>query len=474
MMRGKHYSSNPETSGNSYLSTSNQSNLVETSSKTHTSASSPLKRRSTYVSVIGIILLVIIVMAAVLFFPSCALKHDPSLSSVRPILATQCYLQITLISPILLLISLFDHSPSTVTATNENNSSIFRLLVQTLQHIHNGAILDEMTNMKGYRMVFHSGGYCIPKANSGHNTGPNGRQCGEDAYLVGSPQFIIHPGHQHQANSGTPPPPDGASSEPITHIPIYTAFPKRTLFGIADGVGGWGISGGDSSRVSQGLLQEISNIVGNPLNINVPLSQVVKEAFTRMAAQEQHEKGSTTLSLAIYTAEKNILDVGNLGDSATFIIRNGKFFYKTKIGQESFNAPYQIGFDMNGHPYGMLEKMTIKTGIRMLPGDIILQVTDGVLDNLFEDEILSLINLLVTPIIPKPSLSSIKLGNDLFGNPIERRISRREFRPHAFRERLNTAAAVIAWNAWARSHERTWLSPFAESAIRSGMQFSGG
>jgi protein phosphatase PTC7 len=226
--------------------------------------------------------------------------------------------------------------------------------------------------------------------------------------------------------------------------------------GVADGVGGWGESGGDSSKVSVGMLEEMKTLVNGT---KLPLSEIANLAFARMAASQVHIKGSTTLCTAIFDHEKGRLDISNVGDSGAYVIRAGRVVFKTQLGLVAFNAPHQVGFDHEGKPYGSIRQMETRHSMMMQPGDIILLATDGVLDNLYDQEIIGMVLAMVGPVAD---------------GTIKQKISHGVEWDRAFQERLKSAATTLAWHSWARSVEQHWKSPFAAGAHAVGYQYSGG
>lgn len=277
---------------------------------------------------------------------------------------------------------------------------------------------DKVTNAG--KIVLHAAGYCIKKT-----TSSSSHECGEDAFSIA----------------------------------LSPAAPSkgRSYLAVADGVGGWTESGGDSSRVSVGLLEEIKQLIAN--NAKLGLSEAAEQAFERMSALQIHKLGSTTFCTALFDHEVARLDISNVGDSGAMIIRRGRIIFKSKIGVEGFNAPHQVGFDHGGRPYGSIRQYETRHSADIQPGDVIVLVTDGVLDNLFEQEIVDMTLAMLGPIVDGSA-------NEKVIHP-----SRSQA---ALQERIQSAATTLAWHSWARSKEAHWRSPFAESALRHGYFFTGG
>lgn len=207
------------------------------------------------------------------------------------------------------------------------------------------------TTISGFKVV----GHCISKEFSTPISG-EGHRCGEDAWRIA------------KVNN-----PNGQS---------------KYLFSVADGVGGWRENGGDSSIVSNSLLDSIKNefLTSN----NASLLELSEKAFNSLIRKGGLLKGSTTLTLLSFQDQK--VSVLNLGDSGALIIRpsDKEIIFRTKPGQQGFNTPHQIGFGHLGEPQGSIRNQaTIHTlPIPLLKGDIILLGTDGLFDNLYDADIL--------------------------------------------------------------------------------------
>ncbi len=110
-------------------------------------------------------------------------------------------------------------------------------------------------------------------------------------------------------------------------------------------------------------------------------------------------------TICVATIEKGLLKWANLGDSGLRIIREKKFAVKTKEQQHSFNWPYQLGNSSSDTPN------SCDCGqYRLRKGDIIIIATDGLFDNLDDEEIISLTNF---------DHSEKQIANNLFKKTLE-------------------------------------------------------
>lgn len=132
--------------------------------------------------------------------------------------------------------------------------------------------------------------------------------------------------------------------------------------------------------------------------------------------------GSSTACIVTITG--NSLRALNLGDSGFRIVRDEKIIYGSKEQQHTFNLPYQLGPESTDIPADG-DVYTFKLN----DGDIIIIGTDGLFDNLYDEDLLSL-------------LSEKNSAQDL-----AKRISR---------------------EAYSISKSQTVATPFSDSAVKAG------
>ncbi|KAF5951907.1 hypothetical protein HYC85_009851 [Camellia sinensis] len=146
-------------------------------------------------------------------------------------------------------------------------------------------------------------------------------------------------------------------------------FVATQWLGVADGVG---INPG---VYAQELMENCRKIVSQCNSI--PLSNPV-EVLNRSALEAQ-SPGSSTILVAYFDGQA--LHVANIGDSGFIVIRNGAVFMKSSPMLYEFNFPYQIesGDD--------LSDLVEVYRIYLDEGDVIITATDGLFDNLYDQEI---------------------------------------------------------------------------------------
>jgi protein phosphatase PTC7 len=158
----------------------------------------------------------------------------------------------------------------------------------------------------------------------------------------------------------------------------YFISSSGNQFGVFDGVGGWAKKGVDprdySLSLSKGCRQGVDGEgLTDPLQI-----------LTYGYDKSKGIKGSSTAVVVSIDGSK--LSGINVGDSAYIVLRDDKILYQSPMQQHKFNFPYQLGSnDINVPEDGDVNSLNLKDK------DIIVLVTDGVLDNMSEKEIVDVV-----------------------------------------------------------------------------------
>ncbi|KAJ6678579.1 PROTEIN PHOSPHATASE 2C [Salix viminalis] len=124
--------------------------------------------------------------------------------------------------------------------------------------------------------------------------------------------------------------------------------------GIADGVGGWADVG-----VNAGVLEK---------------------AHANMKA-----RGSSTACIIALKSEG--LHAINLGDSGFMVVRDGCTIFESPVQQHGFNFTYQLESGNGGDLPSSGQVFTIPVA----PGDVIIAGTDGLFDNLYNNEVTAVV-----------------------------------------------------------------------------------
>lgn len=172
-------------------------------------------------------------------------------------------------------------------------------------------------------------------------------------------------------------------------------------FGVADGVGGWTESGVDPADFSHGLCAYMAAAAREAREEEgarrVTSRQIMQKGYDAISDDPSVQAGGSTACVAIGRPD-GTLDVANLGDSGFLQLRLNAVHSCSEPQTHAFNTPYQLSMV----PPSMAAKMAAYGGAQLsdLPrdadvaeydvrhGDVLVFATDGVLDNLFDQDIL--------------------------------------------------------------------------------------
>ncbi|KAA1471182.1 protein serine/threonine phosphatase 2C [Dentipellis sp. KUC8613] len=187
-------------------------------------------------------------------------------------------------------------------------------------------------------------------------------------------------------------------------------------FGVADGVGGWVESGVDPSLFSQALMYHAHRYAKNawPGEPEIDPTQDYEDreevegwelspgeclalAHDGVMRERAVLAGSSTACIINLNASNGVLRAANLGDSGFMIIRSSAVFYRQPSQTHFFNCPLQLAkLPSHVDHEDMAVDMPSDADLyetKLRDGDIVIAYTDGLSDNVFNNEILSLCSL---------------------------------------------------------------------------------
>jgi protein phosphatase PTC7 len=153
------------------------------------------------------------------------------------------------------------------------------------------------------------------------------------------------------------------------------------VVGVADGVGGYRKNGVDAAAFSRGLMtsaftQVLATEPGTPVCPYTLLERAYEETVASAATG-----GSTAVILSL--AGTALSKWAYIGDSAFAVFRNGVLLHRSKRQQKRFNCPLQLNAQGSGDSIAMA-----KVGeITVRHGDVLVVGTDGLFDNVFDDDL---------------------------------------------------------------------------------------
>jgi len=151
---------------------------------------------------------------------------------------------------------------------------------------------------------------------------------------------------------------------------------ELNALGVADGVGSWYYRGVDPGIYARELMQLTE--------ATIQAGQRDPVKVLRQAYEGNKEQGTATACVAILNDGQ--LNSVNVGDSGFIIIREGQVVQSRQITIHSFNFPFQLGKGSPDQP-----EDGVVAGIKLKPEDIIVMATDGLWDNLFEEQVAELV-----------------------------------------------------------------------------------
>lgn len=172
------------------------------------------------------------------------------------------------------------------------------------------------------------------------------------------------------------------------------------------------------------------------------------------------------------------LKVANIGDSKCMLIRfsqneNSKILLKTEEQQHNFNAPYQLAnlpANIENASKHKFWKDKVSDAVlyqcNVQEGDIVINATDGLFDNLYPKEIIKIVDVFMTECLATSSRDSILSMSAKSNLPdIDRRLLAMMTKKNAKR-----LAKELVKEAYRKSKSGTCLTPFGDRFDRSKMK----
>ncbi|BAE58882.1 serine/threonine protein phosphatase [Aspergillus flavus] len=173
-------------------------------------------------------------------------------------------------------------------------------------------------------------------------------------------------------------------------------------FAVADGVGGWAESRVDPADFSHALCGYMAQ---SALDWDAPAEQLRAKAllqagYDQVVADESIRAGGCTASVGVGLDDGRV-ELANLGDSGSVLLRLAAVHHYSVPQTHGFNTPYQLSIIpprmrtqasiFGGAFLEDFPRDAAVTNLQMQHGDVLLLATDGVFDNLNNQDILKLI-----------------------------------------------------------------------------------
>ena len=203
---------------------------------------------------------------------------------------------------------------------------------------------------------------------------------------------------------------------------------EEQALGVADGVGGWAELGIDAGYYSRELMSNSVNAIQDEPKGSIDPARVLEKAHTSTKSL-----GSSTACIIALTDQG--LHAINLGDSGFMVVREGHTVFRSPVQQHDFNFTYQLESGSNGDLPSSGQVFTVAVA----PGDVIIAGTDGLFDNLYNNEITAIV------------VQAVRAGTD-----------------------PQVTAQKIAALARQRAQDKNRQTPFSTAAQDAGFRYYGG
>ncbi|XP_056163305.1 probable protein phosphatase 2C 71 isoform X1 [Syzygium oleosum] len=154
---------------------------------------------------------------------------------------------------------------------------------------------------------------------------------------------------------------------------------NRSWLGVADGIGKWTMEGTNTGLFAQGLMDKCREMVST--SESNALTGPIDVIFRGAAATRSI--GLSTVLIACFDGQ--VLHVANIGNSGYIIIRDGMIYKRSSPMVHEFNFP--VLMEGGDTPSELMECYSIELD----EGDVIVSATDGLFNNLYEQEIASIV-----------------------------------------------------------------------------------
>ncbi|XP_076886484.1 putative protein phosphatase 2C 26 [Bidens hawaiensis] len=152
------------------------------------------------------------------------------------------------------------------------------------------------------------------------------------------------------------------------------------VIAVADGVSGWAEKDVDPAQFSRELMRRASSLVDDE-EVNYDPRILVRKAHAATSST-----GSATVIVSMLD-NNGILKIANVGDCGLRVIRKGQIIFSTFPQEHYFDCPYQLSSETVSQTY--LDATV--TSIDSMKGDIIVMGSDGLFDNVFDHEIVTMV-----------------------------------------------------------------------------------
>lgn len=220
------------------------------------------------------------------------------------------------------------------------------------------------------------------------------------------------------------------------------------VLGVADGVGGWSAQGVDPGLFSKSLMQWVGEFAAFYPDQDPYF-------YLQRAWSKSHWLPGASTALVVTLDDSLRCRACNIGDSGMLVIRQGRPLLRSAPQTHCFNVPYQLG--SLGDPISCAHQFEQQLQV----GDTLVLASDGLWDNLFDEEIVAIVEQEKEEQLQKHRSQELAATE---------RFLLLESHPHAHAG-LHAIADRLATAAHAIAKKTTGVTPFA---VASQGRFTGG
>ncbi|KAL1963846.1 hypothetical protein VTN77DRAFT_7777 [Rasamsonia byssochlamydoides] len=210
---------------------------------------------------------------------------------------------------------------------------------------------------------------------------------------------LIHDGKDHSTKRRKRP---DSGEDAFFVSRIGTTDTGAVAFGVADGVGGWAESRVDPADFSHGLC---SYMAREALDWSSPAEKLrpkdlLQMGYDRVLRDRSIVAGGSTASIGVAQTDGSV-ELANLGDSGSVLLRLAAVHHYSTPQTHAFNTPYQLSVIpprmraqaaiFGGEYFEDLPRDAAVTNVAMQHGDVLVLATDGLFDNLNNQDILKIV-----------------------------------------------------------------------------------
>ncbi|EEP76669.1 predicted protein [Uncinocarpus reesii 1704] len=189
------------------------------------------------------------------------------------------------------------------------------------------------------------------------------------------------------------------SGEDAFFVSKINSHPNAFAFGVADGVGGWTQSGVDPADFSHAFCSYMAECASNwdASAHELRARTLMQMGYEQTLVDRSIFAGSSTACIGV-ARDDGTVQLANLGDSGSVLFRLAAVHHYSTPQTHDFNTPYQLSVMpplirmqsaiFGGRQYEDLPQDANVTNYRLQHGDVLLLATDGVYDNLNNQDIL--------------------------------------------------------------------------------------